>query len=470
MVVANFTYELDTVVIGAGPGGYVAAIRAAQEGKKVAIVERESTLGGVCLNVGCIPSKALISASEKFQVAKDSSVFGINTENVTIDWEKTQEWKDNSVVKRMTDGIDFLMEKNDIEVIKGTAYFNAKNKIHVQNDLESTGYHFKECIIATGSRPIEIKGFKFKNRIIDSTGALNLPEIPESLVVVGGGYIGSELAGVYSRLGTKVTILEGAKEILGGFDKDMVNLVKKQFEAEGTEIVTNALAQKADQTDDGVTVTYEVDGEEKSIDADYVMVTVGRRPNTDDLGLEGIGVELDDRGLVVVDEQGLTSVDKIYAIGDIVPGPALAHKASYEGKIAAEALAGSKSAVVDYKAMPAVAFTHPELASTGHTKASAKEDGYKVKSTKFSYGANGRAVSLDAATGFVKLITDKETGTLLGAQVAGEGASDLIAELTLAVESQLTADDLALTIHAHPTLSEMIMDAAESAQGQGIHG
>lgn len=470
MVVANYTYERDTVVIGAGPGGYVAAIRAAQEGKKVTIVEREETLGGVCLNVGCIPSKALISASENYQTAKDSSVFGISTENVSIDWEKTQEWKDNSVVKRMTDGVDFLMQKNNIEVLHGEAYFNAANKIHVQHELESTSYHFKECIIATGSRPIEIKGFKFKKRVVDSTGGLSLPEVPKALVVVGGGYIGSELAGVYSRLGTKVTILEGMDEILGGFDKDMVRLVKKEFKANGTEIITNAMAKNATQTDDGVTVTYEVDGKEQKIDADYVMVTVGRRPNTDNLGLEGIGVKLSDRGLVEVDEQGRTSVDHIFAIGDIVAGPALAHKASYEGKVAAAALAGDKSAIVDYKACPAVAFTKPELASTGYTKDSAKEAGLNVKSTKFSYGANGRAVSLDAAEGFVKLITDKEDGTLLGAQVAGEGASDLIAELTLAVESGLTAEDITLTIHAHPTLAEMIMDAAESAQGQGIHG
>lgn len=465
----NFTYELDTVVIGSGPGGYVAAIRAAQEGQQVAIVEKEY-IGGVCLNVGCIPSKALISASERYVEAQDSSLFGISTENVQIDWDTTQEWKENQVVKQMTDGVEFLLKQNNVEIIWGTATLTSANEFELEKeDGSKESYSFNNAIIATGSTPIEIGGFEFKGRVLDSTGGLNLPEIPESLVVVGGGYIGSELAGVYARLGTKVTILEGAKDILGGFDKDMVRLVKKEFEAHGTEIIGSAMAKEAVETDKGVTIKYEVKGEEKSIDADYVMVTVGRFPNTKNIGLEAAGVELTDRGLVKVDDQGRTNVENIYAIGDIVDGAALAHKASYEGKVAAEAISG-KDSKVDYLAMPAVAFTAPELASAGHSRSTAKDAGLKVKQTKFQYQANGRAVALGKADGFVKIITEEDTNKIVGAHVAGHGASDLISELTLAIEQELTAEDVADTIHAHPTLGEMVLDAAEGALGKPIHG
>ncbi len=465
----DFNYELDTVVIGSGPGGYVAAIRAAQEGQQVAVVEKEY-IGGVCLNVGCIPSKALISASERYVEAQDPSLFGISTEKVEIDWDKTQDWKQNTVVKTMTDGVQFLLEKNNVEIIRGTATLTGPNAFELETaEGETENYTFKHAILATGSTPIEIGGFEYGGRVLDSTGGLNLEEIPESLVVVGGGYIGSELAGVYSRLGTKVTILEGAKDILGGFDKDMVRLVKKEFEEHGAEIIGNAMAQEAIQSDDGVTIKYEVKGEAHEIEADYVMVTVGRFPNTKGIGLEEAGVELLDNGLVKVDEQGRTSQDHIFAIGDIVEGAALAHKASYEGKVAAEAISG-KDSKVDYKAMPAVAFTGPELASAGHSRNSAKEAGLDVKQTKFQYQANGRAVALGKANGFVKIITEKETNKVVGAHVAGHGASDLISELTLAIENELTAEDIADTIHAHPTLGEMVLDAAEGALDMPIHG
>lgn len=461
--------QFDTVVVGAGPGGYVAAIRAAQLGQKVAIVEREY-LGGVCLNVGCIPSKALIQASERYQYALDSSTFGISSDNVKIDWTKAQEWKQTKVVDRMTSGVKYLLESNKVEIVKGEATFTDKNKLSVRSDSGTKEYTFNNAILATGSTPIEIKGFEFNDRILDSTGGLALESIPESLVVVGGGYIGSELAGVYSRLGTKVTILEGANMILGGFDKDMVRLVEKEFKKHGTEIVTQAMAKHAEVKGNKVEVTYEVKGESKKITADYVMVTVGRRPNTGNIGLDKAGVEVTDRGLVKVDQQGRTSNENIFAIGDIVQGAALAHKAMYEGKVAAAAISGNKAEVVDYVAMPAVAFTGPELASAGHTKDTAKEAGLAVKVSKFSYGANGRAVSLDAADGFVKLVTTTDDNTVVGAQVAGHGASDLIAELTLAIEAGMNADDISRTIHAHPTLAEMVNDAAESALGKPIHG
>ncbi len=461
------TKELDTVVIGSGPGGYVAAIRAAQEGQDVAIVEREY-YGGVCLNVGCIPSKALITASERYQEAQDLKTFGISTDDVEIDWEKTQKWKNNRVVQKMTKGVEFLLGKNEVEIIDGEAVFTGSNEMEVEGESGKQTYSFKNAIVATGSTPIEIEGFEFGERILDSTGVLDLEEIPESIVFIGGGYIGSELAGVYSRLGSDVTILEGMDTILGGFDKDMIKLVERQFKKEKTDIITNAMAKKADVKGDKVTVTYEVDGEEKTVKADYVAVTVGRRPNTDKVGLDAAGVEVDEKGLVKVNETGQTSNKNIYAIGDIVPGAALAHKASYEGKVAAEAIAG-KPAAVDYNAMPAVAFTSPELASTGLTEDEAKEEGLEVTATKFPFGGNGRAVSLDQADGFVRLVTTKDDNTIVGAQIAGASASEIIGELTLAVESGMNAQDVAMTIHAHPTVAETVMDAAEGALGQPIH-
>ncbi len=467
MVVGDFAIELDTVVVGAGPGGYVAAIRASQMGQKVAIVEKEY-IGGVCLNVGCIPSKALISAGHRYQEALDSSVFGVSTENVSLDFSKTQEWKDKQVVGKLTSGVEMLLKKNKVEILRGEAYFNDGNTLRVMTESSAQTYTFNNAIVATGSRPIEIKGFKFGGRVLDSTGALNLKDVPKKLVVVGGGYIGSELAGAFANLGTEVTILEGLDTILNGFEKDMVKIVEKNFKKKGVNIVTKAMAKEAVETDNGVTVKYEVNGKEESIDADYVMVTVGRRPNTDELGLEACGIEMTDRGLVKVDEQGRTTAGHIFAIGDIVPGAALAHKASYEAKIAAEAISGKKVAV-DYRALPAVAFTDPEIAMVGLTEKQAKEQGLDVKAVKFTLAGNGRALSLNATEGFVRLVTTKDDNVLVGAQVAGISASDLIAELSLAVESGMNAEDIALTIHAHPSLGESVMDAAEAALGMPIH-
>lgn len=467
MVVGDFSIELDTVVIGSGPGGYVAAIRAAQLGQKVAIVEK-GELGGVCLNVGCIPSKALIVASQRYQEAKNASLYGIETKDVKIDFEKTQAWKQNKVVNKLTSGVGMLLKKNKVEILKGEAYFVDAHTLRVMGDVSAQTYTFNNAILATGSRPIEIKGFNYGGRVLDSTGALNLQEIPKSMAIVGGGYIGSELAGVYANLGTEVTILEGLPDILNGFESDMVKLVKRNFKKNGVNVITNAMAKEAVQTDHSVTITYSSNDQEHTLDVDYVLVTVGRRPNTDELGLESAGIDMEDNGLIKVDEQGHTSVDSIYAIGDIVPGPALAHKASYEGKIAAAAISGEKVAV-DYQAIPMVAFTNPEIASVGLTKKEAEEEGLEVSTVKFPLGGNGRAISLNATEGFVRLVTTKEDKVIVGAQIAGINASDLIAELGLAVEGGLTAEDVALTIHNHPSLGEAVMDAAEAALGLPIH-
>jgi dihydrolipoamide dehydrogenase len=466
MVVGDFPIETDTLVVGAGPGGYVAAIRAAQLGQKVTIVEK-ATLGGVCLNVGCIPSKALISAGHRYENAKHSEDMGIFAENVTLDFSKVQEFK-AGVVKKLTGGVEGLLKGNKIDIVRGEAYFVDANTIRVMDDNSAQTYTFKNAIIATGSRPIEIPAFKYSKRVLDSTGALNLQELPKSIVVIGGGYIGTELGGAYASFGTKVTILEGADEILNGFEKQMSALVKRNLKKKGAEIITKALAKGVEETETGVTVSYEVKGEEQKVEADYVFVMVGRKPNTDELGLEQVGVEMTDRGVIKIDKQCRTNVSSIYAIGDVVEGPPLAHKASYEGKIAAEAIAGHPSEI-DYLAIPAVVFSDPELASVGYSEKQAKDEGLDIVAAKFPFAANGRALSLNQTDGFLKLVTRKEDGIVIGAQIAGPNASDMIAELGLAIEAGMTAEDLAMTIHAHPTLGEITMEAAEVALGNPIH-
>jgi dihydrolipoamide dehydrogenase len=466
MVVGDFPIETDTLVVGAGPGGYVAAIRAAQLGQKVTIVEK-GTLGGVCLNVGCIPSKALIAAGHRYETAKHSDAMGITADNVKVDFSKVQAWK-AGVVKKLTGGVEGLLKGNKVEIVRGEAYFVDNTTVRVMDENSAQTYKFKNAIIATGSRPIELPQFKYTKRVLDSTGALALEEIPNHIVVIGGGYIGTELGGAYANFGTKVTILEGSDEILNGFEKQMSAIVKRNLKKKGAEIITKALAKGVKETENSVTVTYEVKGEEQSVEADYVFVMVGRRPNTDELGLEQAGVELGERGIIKIDKQCRTNVSNIYAIGDVVEGPPLAHKASYEAKIAAEAIAGHASEI-DYLAIPAVVFSDPELASVGYTEKQAKDEGIDVIAAKFPFAANGRALALEAAEGFLKLVTRKEDGLVIGAQIARPSASDMIAELGLAIEAGMTAEDLAMTIHAHPTLGEITMEAAEVALGNPIH-
>jgi dihydrolipoamide dehydrogenase len=467
MVVGDASVEIDVLVIGAGPGGYVAAIRAAQLGKSVLVIDK-SEVGGVCLNRGCIPSKALINAAHQYEAASHNASIGITAENVKVDFSKVQEWK-AGIVKKMTGGVGQLLKGNKVQVFYGEALFINDREARVFNDNETARYKFNHCIIATGSRPIELKAFPFGGRILSSTEALDLNEIPESLIVIGGGYIGIELGQAYAKLGAKVTVLEGSDSVLPGFEKEMSSLVGRSLNKAGVEVFTEAMAQGAEQTDKDVTVTFTVKGEEKKVTAQYVLVTVGRRPNTDgDLSLELAGVELSERGLIKVDEQCQTNVPHIYAIGDITAGLALAHKATYEGKVAAEAIAGEPS-VIDYKCIPAVVFSDPEIASVGLNETEAKAKGINVMIGKFPYGVNGRALTMNATDGFVKLVGDKDSGLLLGAQIVGAEASNLIAEMGLAIELGATVEDVALTIHAHPTLGEITMDAAEVALGHPIH-
>ncbi|MBD2847943.1 dihydrolipoyl dehydrogenase [Paenibacillus sp. IB182496] len=467
MVVGDASLDIDTLVIGAGPGGYAAAIRAAQLGQKVLCVDK-GNVGGVCLNVGCIPSKALISAAHQYESVSHGADIGIEAEGVKLDFGKVQSFKDG-VVKKLTGGVAALLKANKVEYFNGEVMFISDTEARVFNDQESPRYRFKNCIIATGSRPIELKPFPYGGRILSSTGALALQEVPKSLVVIGGGYIGIELGQMYAKFGAKVTVIEGLDSILAGFDPELTKLVDKKLRGQGVDIVTGAQAKSAEQTDDEVTITYSVDGEEKQITADYLLVTVGRKPNTDgDLGLDLIDLKMTDRGLIEVDDQCRTSIPNIYAIGDIVPGPALAHKATYEAKVAAEAIAGQPSKV-DYKCIPLVVFSDPECASVGYSEQEAKDKGHKVTVGRFPFNINGRALSLNATDGFVKIVSDADSGLVLGAQIAGLEASNMIAELGLAIEMGATVEDIALTIHAHPTLGEIPMEAAEVALGHPIH-
>lgn len=467
MVVGDFSKHVETLIIGGGPGGYVAAIRAAQLGQEVVLVEKE-VLGGVCLNVGCIPSKALINVSKEYRQSQIKSAYGIDYGKVGIDFKKTQEWKDTHVVKALTGGIAALMKKNKVTVVYGEAMFSSTEKVRVIGGSDGQTFTFDNVIIATGSRPFEIPGFKFGGRILDSTGALNLQEVPKKLVIVGGGYIGSELAGVYANLGTDITILEGTDSILPTFSKDLVKEVIHNFEEKNVKILTGVKATKANDDGKEVSVEYEVNGKTETIKADYVLVTVGRKPNTDNLGIEYTDIKLDNRGLVEVDNQGRSNVNNVYAIGDIVKGPQLAHKASYEGKAVAEVIAG-KASGFDYTVIPAVSFTDPEIAVVGLNLKEAKEEGYDAKASTFPLQANGRALSVGKTQGFVRLISEKETGAILGAEIVGENASEIIAEITMAMESYLTIEDVSLIVHVHPSLTESVMDAAELAQGYPIH-
>jgi len=465
MVVGEFTEEVDVLVVGAGPGGYVAAIRAAQLGKSVTIVDK-AELGGVCLNRGCIPSKALISAAHHYESAKEQPFPGIQT-TAKLDFGKVAEWK-QTVVDKMTGGVKSLLKGNKVTVMAGEVFFTGPNEVRVVTEYEGKKLHFQDCILATGSRSIELRALPYSKRVLSSTEALLLTEVPERLAVVGGGYIGIELGQAFAKFGSKVTIIEGTDSILPTFDAQLTRLVARNLKKYDVEVITEAMAQSVKEDAKGVTLTYKVKDEEKTVAADYVLVTVGRRPNTDEIGLDSAKVTLTDKGMVEVDQQGRTSNPHIYAIGDIVAGAALAHKASYEGKVAAEAIAGQTS-VVDYRCMPAVVFSDPEIGSVGLTEAEAKEQYDSLAIGRFPYAANGRATALNATDGFVRLIADKASGLLVGAQVIGTEASNLVAELGLAIEMSATLEDVALTIHAHPTLGEMVMEAAEVALGSPIH-
>jgi len=444
----------DTLVIGSGPGGYAAAIRSSQLGLKTAIVERDH-IGGVCTHVGCIPSKALIAESQRFQMRNQWH----NTDAIAV-FEEAQAFK-QAVVNKQSGGVRFLLQRDRVTSFKGEASFIDAHTALVKGEVTEQVISFKNVIIATGSRPIELNMLPFGERILSSTEALSLSKLPVSLVVIGGGYIGVELGQMFAKFGTKVTILEGGKQVLPGFEEDLVAPVVNQLRKDGITIITNAKATKAEQAADKLMLYYTVNQEQQLIEAEYALVTVGRKANTDGaLGLERIGLQVAANGLLETDEQCRTMIPNVFAIGDIRIGPALAHKASYEAKVAAEAIAGLPSAV-DYKAIPLVVFSEPEVASVGLTESEGKERGIAVITGKSVFSINGRALALKETEGFVKLVAHQVTGAVLGAQIVGVEASSLISELTLAIEMGATVEDLAMTIHPHPTLGEVIMEAAE---------
>ncbi|WP_442603112.1 dihydrolipoyl dehydrogenase [Paenibacillus sp. KN14-4R] len=447
--------SVETLVIGSGPGGYVAALRSSQLGMKTAIVER-SQIGGVCTHIGCIPSKALIAESHRYDLLRQ-----FNNADAAASFKNAQDFK-QGIVTKQAGGVRYLLKTAGVSILEGEASLvDAHSAIIKQAGQEQT-ISFKYAILATGSRPIELQAFPVGGRILSSTEALSLPEVPNSLVVIGGGYIGVELGQMYAKFGTKVTILEGGEQVLPGFEADLAVPVVRQLKADGINVITGATAEKVVQNADTITLHYVKNLEQQHVIAEYVLVTIGRKPNTDgNLGLEHIGLPVTSRGLIETDEQCRTAIPHIFAIGDITAGPTLAHKASYEAKIAAEAIAGHASEV-DYKAIPLVVFSNPELASVGLSETEAKSKFIPIVMGKASFGINGRALALGETEGFVKIVADATSGIVLGAQIVGVEASTLVSELALAIEMGATVEDLAMTIHPHPTLGEVIMEAAEN--------
>ncbi|GGG17243.1 dihydrolipoyl dehydrogenase [Paenibacillus aceti] len=448
--------QVDTLVIGSGPGGYTAAVRSAHLGMKTIVIER-GQIGGVCTNVGCIPSKALIAESHRYNLHRQWS------RSVASDYFAEAQAFKQSVVNKQSGGVQYLLQTAGVTVLEGEASLIDEHTAMIKQSESEQLISFKYAILATGSRPIELRALPLGGRILSSTEALALSHIPTSLVVIGGGYIGVELGQMYAKFGSKVTILEGGRQVLPGFEADLVAPVIKQMNTDGMTMITEATAVKAEQDADGLTLHYVKNEEQHVVRAEYALVTVGRRPNTDgSLGLERIGLPTTSKGLIETDEQCRTVIPNIFAIGDITGGPALAHKASYEAKVAAEVIAGQPS-IVDYKAIPLVVFSEPELASVGLSETECTARAIPVVIGKSSFGINGRALALKATEGFVKVIANSESGMVIGAQIVGAEASTLISELTLAMEMGATVEDLAMTIHPHPTLGEVIMEAAGNA-------
>ena len=457
----------DVIIIGSGPGGYVCAIRCAQLGLKTACVEGRETLGGTCLNVGCIPSKALLHASHMLYEAEHNfASMGLKGKAPSVDWKAMLGYKDN-VIGQNTKGIEFLFKKNKVDWIKGWASIPAVGQVQVGAEVHTA----KNIIIASGSESASLPGVEVDEKVVvTSTGALELGKVPKKMVVIGAGVIGLELGSVYSRLGAEVTVIEYLDAITPGMDAEVQKTMQRILKRQGLKFVMGAAVQKTEATKTKAKVTYKLrkDDSEHVLDADVVLVATGRRPYTDGLGLEALGVEMSPRGQIQVGDDWQTNIKGVYAIGDCIDGPMLAHKAEDEGMAVAEQVAG-KHGHVNYGVIPGVIYTHPEVANVGKTEEELKEAGHAYKVGKFSFMGNGRAKANFAADGFVKILADKETDRILGAHIIGPAAGDLIHEICVAMEFGASAEDLALTCHAHPTYSEAVREAALACGDGPIH-
>ena len=456
--------ETEVVVIGAGPGGYTAAFRAADLGKKVVLVERFPILGGVCLNVGCIPSKALLHVAKVVDEASESAAVGVSFGKPEIDLDQVRAGK-QSVVNKLTGGLKGLAKQRKVTVVQGVGKFANANELLVTGDDGTTKISFEQAVVACGSSPTKIPNFPYDDpRLMDSTGALELEEIPKKLLVIGGGYIGLEMASVYHGLGSAVSVVEFMPSLLPGADADLVKPLQKRLLSKLADIQLSTKVTGIKPQKNGLKVSFENSDGESSAVFDRVLVSVGRRPNSAMFDAEKAGIKVNERGFVVVDKQMRTSVNNIFAIGDIAGDPMLAHKAVHEGKVAAEVISGMKSAF-DPLAIPAVVFTDPEVAWAGVTEAEAKQQGLKYGKGVFPWAANGRSLSLHRDEGMTKILFEQETNRVIGVGIVGPGAGDLIAEGVLAIEMGADAEDIGLTIHPHPTLSETMGMAAEVFEG-----
>jgi len=459
--------EKDLVVIGGGPGGYVCAIRASQLGLKTALVEK-ARLGGECLIAGCIPSKSIISVARIYDKLRDGGRFGIHADGLRVDLSELQSWK-LGVINTLESGVATLCQGFNVEVLKGEAELVEKDKVAVTGSEGTEVVHSRNIVIATGSSTISLPGLEFDGRqIVSSREALELQKLPEHMIVIGGGYIGMEIASMYQRFGSKITIVELTEQLLPGTEPDLVRFVQRMVEKRGAKIHLKSRVRSATKNPDGVHIAVETPQGQIEIDGDVVLVSVGRRPVTQKMNLGSLGIATDEKGFVKTDGHMMTNVEGVYAIGDVRGAPLLAHKAQKEGIVAAESIAGLPT-VAEWKSIPWAIFTDPEISGVGFTEKQAVEAGYVVKRSRFPFAALGRALAAGEPEGFVRIISEEGSGVVLGVQIVGPEASDLISEAALAIEMGATVEDIALTIHPHPTLPEAIMEAAESAAGKAIH-
>ena len=460
--------KFDVTVIGGGPAGYVCAIRLSQLGLKTACVESRGSLGGTCLNIGCIPSKSLLNMSESFHKAKNFSNIGIETGEIKLNLEKMMSNKESSVAT-LTKGVEFLFKKNKVTYIKGVGSFNEKNEILVKNDKSEIKIKTDKTIISTGSEPLSLPGIDFdEKKILSSTGALSISKLPKKMVVVGGGYIGLEMGSVWSRLGTEVHVIEYLDHITPGLDKEISSEFMKILKKQNIKFALNTKVERITKNDKGVVIETTNKDSKNKIEADVVLISVGRKPYTDKLNLEKIGVNLDKKGKIKVNKNFETSVKNIYAIGDVIDGPMLAHKAEEEGIAVAELIAG-QSGHVNYDIIPGVIYTSPEVAYVGKNEEELKEKKINFKVGKFPFMANSRAKAINEPEGFVKILAESTTDRVLGVHIIGPHAGEMIAEMSVAMEFGASSEDIARTCHAHPTFSEAIKEAALSVDKRQIH-